>query len=164
MPTLTQFKENYLDTLINSVIQEILQEPSFHNTNKALFLEECMKSIKWSDFVNTLSDEISIFLFNKQTKILPMNQYEEMQKKLNSYLNLNSDRLKEYLLSCSSVNIANTEAGRLVFRMTTKFFQGATQWITRTMRDDQIQEAISFHQTFSEIVFAGFKWFSQNLL
>lgn len=109
---------------MKGLIEKILEQPSFDNETKASFLKDCVTSDKWPEFVDTLSDDISIFLFEKQSKILPINQYEEIQKKLNSYLNLNIDRLKAILISCSTVDISSTLAGRLVCRIAIKLFLG----------------------------------------
>lgn len=150
MPNSTQFKQDYSEKLMNDIIEEILKEPSYQNSKNALFLRECGKSDKWPEFVNLLTSDMSVFLFEKQTKILPMNQYEETQKKVNSYLNLNIDKLKEILLSCSDVDISESQASRLVFRIAIKFFQGATQWIVHTMRNKTQDQDSSSPQEFNE--------------
>lgn len=148
MPEPIQFEEEHLQSLMKEIIDEILEEPSYGDETKAVFLKECVKSEKWADFVTNLSESISAIVFEKQTKVLPINQYEEMMRKMNTYLNSNTDRLKEALLCCGSGSSAL--AGRLVFRIATKLFEGAQKWALKIILNQQADTPLIECQEMSE--------------
>lgn len=141
VPEFVQFKEEGLQDLMTEITQEILNEPSYEDNHKSIFLIECIAHEKWSDFVSMLSDSVSALVFEKQTKILPLNQYEEMQRKVNTFLNVNIDNLKEALVQCgSTVEISSALVGRLVFRIVSKLFQGTQQWVMKKMHASQTED------------------------
>lgn len=124
---------------MEQVIEEISSEPCYANSGcKNEFLQELKsktETMEWAYFVAEISDPILSFVCER-TKILPMNQYEEALKKLNSHLN-NSDKfnsLKQKLENICEVEITPTVAGRLVFRFAFKLMEQIQSFVVQKMQ------------------------------
>lgn len=111
---------------------------------------------KWLNFVQELGDKISEIVLKKHKKVLPADQYEEMQKNLNSYLNHNIEDLGQKLLQICDVVISPPMAGRLVFRIASKLFQETHQWAMQKMRPTFNEEDLILNQEMSECEEKGF--------
>ncbi|KAK3913143.1 Membrane protein insertase YidC [Frankliniella fusca] len=145
MPDASKFKEEALHSIMQEILEEMLSEPTYETLSpKISFLQkvlEAKESEQWLGFVAELTNFISGLVFEKQTKILPANQFEEMQKKLNTYLNCNDNKLKEMILSVCSEPINHSLAGRLVFRIASKFLNKTQLWAIKNMRSSSLSSS-----------------------
>ncbi|XP_034241565.1 uncharacterized protein LOC117645463 [Thrips palmi] len=151
-PAPSEFLLSYLPDIIKKIILDIKAEPS-GGSSKALFLSqliEMSEDDKWLNFVQDLGNFISGIVLEKQAKVLPANQYEEMQKKLNSYLNDNIENLGNKLKQLCPVEIDCSLAQRLVFRIATKLLQETQIWAMQKMRPTFTEEDLVLQQEMSE--------------
>lgn len=132
---------------MDDIIEELLSEPNCGENNnlKISFIEEFKNrkgTPEWLDFVMQLADFISSLVCEKQTKILPLNQYEDAQKSLNAFLNINESILKAKLLGvCNELQLSVNLAGRLTFRIATKLLQKGQCWVLRKMKSQIVQHS-----------------------
>lgn len=159
-PTVLDFKDNFLDPLMKTILLEIKAEPNSCRSQKGNFLDKLLnmgEDTKWLEFVQKLGDIISEIVLKKYTKIMPADQYEEMQKTLNTYLNQNIDSLEQELQHICDVDLTAPMAGRLIFRMTSKLLQGTYKWALQKMRPTLSEEdQICLNKEMTEIEEKGF--------
>ncbi|KAK3929510.1 UPF0758 protein [Frankliniella fusca] len=150
-PNASEFKEQALHPTIDTVVKEILAEPAYDDV-KAKILQEFSDKIgtpEWNSFIFDLVDIICSFVCEQQTKLLPMNQYEVVQSKLNSYLNTQSDQLREKFMAIVCENSNNTHTNRLIFRIATKLLSQIQMWVVKKMScavnvdQPQVSESLS---------------------
>ncbi|XP_052120252.1 uncharacterized protein LOC127748885 [Frankliniella occidentalis] len=135
MPKASVFLEEALMPAMEKVIEEILAEPAYCD-RKAIILQEFNNkkdTPEWKAFVEEISNKICSFVLDdKQKKLLPMNQYEIAQTKLNAYLaNTNLELREKFLAIC--VNADNFFINRLIFRMATKLLCHIQIWVIKKM-------------------------------
>lgn len=146
-----------------TIIKEMLQEPNFGNDVKTKFLEllssEKKTTPEYQDFIMTLTNFITELVHKQSPKILPMNQYEEALKRLNSYLSTNDSILKGKLQTiCIQELGALNEglAGRLVFKISSRLLDEVFTWSLKNMRSIRAEPQQNVQEGESEEEERGF--------
>lgn len=127
--------------IMTLIISEMKQEPYYdtpESKNKVIFLEELSsksESLEWGKFVAELSDPL-LSIISKKSKLLPLNQYEEAQRKLNLHLRngQNLARLKDLLCKVCVTELLPRVAGRIVFRIATKLMDEIQLFVAKELR------------------------------
>ncbi|KAK3916892.1 Transcription factor E4F1 [Frankliniella fusca] len=135
------------------IIEEMLKESNYGERSKLKmeFLQALLtsESFEWLDLVNELSTFICSVACDRESKQLPINQYEKSQAKLNTYLNdaILYDRLTETLVSLAPQEISIELAGRLLSRFAFKLMDEVQNWVSNTLRqnEDEIFEQEEFN-------------------
>jgi hypothetical protein len=137
IPEAALFKEEALVNSALEILDGILQEPIYGDSSKAKVVKAIISrkdTEEWKDFFVTISNFICDMVCQKQSKILPANQYEDFQKKLNIFLNQNDTILRDKFLSVLQEDISCAVAGRLVFRIATLMLKKVQVWVLCKMQ------------------------------
>lgn len=159
---------------MREVIGEILEEPTYGECGitQLEFLHEFNRQIEseeWFTFVYQIHTVIQDLIFGPHRNILPLHQYEDNTKNLNSFLNKNQAVLAEKLAQISeTVLMDNCLAGRLVMRIAFKLHTKETVWYFKSLRsiteDIHAELGVEEQEQWDEIQNRAFAQFVARLL
>lgn len=137
----SQMFQTVVNDIMTQIISEMKREPCYDTVDsrmKKTFLEQLnlkTGSVEWTQFVSEVSGPL-LDIISKKSKMLPLNQYEEAQRKLNIHLRNkeNFERLINVFSSVCTAELSPSLAGRLVFRIATKLMDGIQTFVTRELR------------------------------
>lgn len=137
-----------LKDIMDRISDEIISEPvhsEADGTSKTAFLQEFKKnyeSEQWVSFVSSLSKFIFFSVVEDCSKILPQNQYEEVQQKLQAHL-CNEDTMCNHAATLGSIcetQLSTVKLRRLVFRISLKLLHEIQAWVAQEMQSARLQD------------------------